>query len=96
MTQNIVGLRLGISQTTLAWSQSCPRGPVNCSEWKDLLGLLNDVMPSIVIFSSDMKIQTFGYEAVEQNQVGNTDDFLVFSNFIQQIFCDGPKVSHKI
>ena len=91
----IFGIHVGMNYITCAWGQSSRNSPVLSSFWKDLSGLETTEAPTIAIFSLDMKLKSFGYEAERQIQESNTDEMLVFSDFIRQIFCDGPNVSIK-
>lgn len=89
----IFGIHVGMNYTKCAWSQSSQNSPVVSSFWETVSGLKTTEAPTIAIFSLDMKLKSFGYEAERQIQESNTDNMLVFSDFVRQIFCDGPYVS---
>lgn len=47
----------------------------------------------VAVFSTNMTLQSFGYEAEEQIKTGNTKGSLVFFDFVRKIFCAGSNVS---
>ena len=91
MAMFIIGIHVGMNNTTCVWSSI--KRPQFVSVWEELSGMQTPQVPTIAIFSFDMKLKFFGYEAERQIQESHTDNMLVFSDFVRQIFCDGPSVS---
>ena len=92
----VFGIHIGMNFTTCAWSRSSRNSrELNSLIWKNALGLETTETPTIAKFTTDMKLQSFGDETETQIQTHN-DDLLVFSDFIKQIFCEGPHVSFML
>ena len=90
----ICGIRLGINDTAWAWSsRPIEDKRILSGHWTNMIGLERCSMPMVAIFSLNMTLQSFGYEAEEQIQEKNIKDCLVFTDFMRKIFCAGPKVS---
>lgn len=94
MVQFICGIRLGINDTAWAWSLNSIKDKIISSgHWTNMIGTEECSMPMVVLFSLNMALQSFGYDAERQIQAENTNDCLVFTDFMRKIFCAGPKVS---
>ena len=90
----ICGIRLGLNEAALAWSTRDPGDSrVSSGYWTNLVGIKVCCTPMVAIFSPDITLQSFGYEAEQLMQAQNSSDCLVFSNIMHQIFCTGPNVS---
>lgn len=90
----VCGIRLGINDTAWAWSSKpIEEERIFSGYWTNMVGLETSFMPMVAIFSHNMTLQSFGYEAEEQIQAENTKDCLIFTDFMRKIFCAGPKVS---
>ena len=90
----VCGIRLGINDTAWAWStRSIKDRMISSGHWTNMIGTEECSMPMVVLFSLNMTLLTFGYDAEKQIQAENTNDCLVFTDFMRKIFCAGPKVS---
>ena len=90
----ICGIRLGLNEAAIAWSTRDPNDTrVYSGYWTNLAETEVCRTPMVAIFSPNMTLQSFGYEAEKLMQAQNSSDCLVFSDFMHQIFCAGPNVS---
>jgi hypothetical protein len=94
MTEIIVGIRIGTNYTTYAWNNGTLLDPsFACGQWwSPSTGHMSVETPTVAVCNSSKELRAFGFEAQVLAQEAGSENLLVFSDFIHQIFCNGTEV----
>jgi hypothetical protein len=98
MAEMIVGIRIGTKYTTYAWNNGTLQQPsFVCGQWSNpSTRNISVETPTVAVFNSRKKLKAFGFEAQVLAQEAGSENLLVFSDFIHQIFCNGTEVRTRV